>query len=283
MKLFIFLWISLLTIQSALGFETRCGNAQTEDRAYSWCIHNDPQSTNPHVLYYLHGLGGSEKNWKNLNAYQQLRGEWKRQGYPLPTVVSVSFGKAWLLTQVPRGDRKGLYDLFIQNILPELEKSLPRPFSKRFLMGESMGGFNSSQLLLKNGSLFTRVALLCPAIPTLSPYASEKEVDEFLQRNQPYVDPYLVGWMRAWGQQEFPTAQDWNQHDPIALSSRLTPQSPRLYVSCGKRDEFGFFEGSDLFARNAFEQNVRVRWVPLPGEHCVIDPVSVAHFFSEPE
>jgi S-formylglutathione hydrolase FrmB len=146
-------------------------------------------------------------------------------------------------------------------------------------MGESMGGFNAAILALKNESLFKRVALLCPGIPTLGPYTPEAEVKAFLDRNKAFVNEGYVRSLIAWARDEFPTQKDWTNHDPLNLVNGLSKASPTFYVSCGAQDEYGFFEGAEQFTNIARAKGVWTQWVPLKGAHCAIDANTVASFF----
>jgi hypothetical protein len=144
-----------------------------------------------------------------------------------------------------------------------------------------MGGFNAAVLSLKNPKLFQRVALLCPGISTVGPYTPESDVRTFLDRHQPFINENYVRNLISWALAEFPTQQDWMNHNPLHLANTIVKSSPAYYVSCGTQDEYGFFEGAEQFAQLAQARGASVKWVPLDGAHCAIDANSVAEFIGK--
>jgi len=201
-------------------------------------------------------------------------------GVQPPTVIAVSFGQAWLFSEWNRQGGPGLYTAFINTIMPALEAKIGGVHGRRMIKGESMGGFNGSQLLSKNSELFDRVALACPAIPVVGPFTPPWETTAFMLRNQGLVKPELVLGFQVWTLFDFPEPGLWENHNPLHLVRRLTLDSPRLYISCGHRDEFGFFEGAESFARAAKERGVRVIWQPMPDGHCSTDARAIAKFLA---
>lgn len=257
-----------------------CGTGSVQGVFYKWCIDRDEQSQNRDVLYYFHGAGRSEQGWKIEKDNQDIQDEWQHMGVQPPTVISVSFGDAWLFSEWNKQGGPGLYTAFVNTIMPTLEAKIGGVQGRRMIKGESMGGFNGSQLLLKHGALFDRAALACPAIPIVGPFTPPWETAAFMFRNRGAVKPQLVLGFQAWTLFDFPVPGLWENHNPLNLVRRLTFQSPRLYVSCGQSDEFGFFEGAQSFARAAKERGVRVIWQPMPGGHCAADARAIARFLA---
>jgi pimeloyl-ACP methyl ester carboxylesterase len=280
--LFLVLFMAFLSLgaQAASPGDHVCGSETIQSVPFNWCIDYGDPSLNSDFVYYMHSLGGSEENWAAEPQGNLVRDEWKRLGVASPTVISVSFGAAWLLTEVAQPSRPALYGIFVHDIMPLMESKLPAQRGRRLLVGISMGGFNSAQLLTKNGELFDRVAMVCPAIAVVSPHADQAEIDAFVERHKDYINPDLVKGMLKWGRREFLTEQDWLDHSPVLLASRLTPKSPVLQISCGDRDEFGFNEGAQAFAQKAMAMGVNTTWELIPGGHCVMDTVQIARFLA---
>jgi enterochelin esterase-like enzyme len=196
-----------------------------------------------------------------------------------PTVISVSFGPQWLLTEVVRGDRPTAMQLFLKEVMPQVEEKIGGVKGRRLLQGESMGGFNASQLLLKTDHLFERVALLCPGMSAVGPFASKQEVEDFFARNQPHINRDWVQRILEWMKSEFPTPQDWANHNAIEQASQLNGRSPATYVSCGQQDEYGFFEAAQKFVERANSRGASIQWEPMKGGHCVFNTQAIAEFF----
>ncbi len=274
-RLFVFLLVSVLS-NFAFG-QTTCGSDTAYGMDYKYCIHKNPKS--PDVLHYLHVHGGSEKNWESQNTNIKIREHWTAAGKEIPNVITFSFGNKWLLTEVPQRSGTSRYYAYINKILPDLEAKIGKFTGRRMLMGDSMGGLNSTLVMERAGNLFDRVAINCPALTPLGPQATNNEVEAYIKRHQPYISRFYVVYMQQWGQQEFPTEEDWNRHAPLDLA-RTSPVLPQnIYVSCGDKDEFGFIEGAGKFAEIATHRGLNVVWKQLEGGgHCTVNSKAVAEF-----
>lgn len=286
MRLFSFLQISflafvLLSTHSAQAVvQHTCGTDRAQGIEYYWCIDKDDASRNKDVLYYFHGAGRSEQGWHYEKENQDIQAAWQKLHVQQPIAISVSFGKTWLFSEWNRNGGPGNYTAFVNTIMPTLEAKIGGVHGRRLIKGESMGGFNGSQLLLKNSELFDRVALACPAIPIVGPFTPPWETAAFLGRNNAFIKTELVIGYQLWLLNDFPDPGLWERHNPLNLVRRMTLNSPRVYVSCGNRDEFGFFEGAQSFARAAKERGVKVLWQPTEGGHCGFDAVTIAKFLA---
>jgi len=146
-------------------------------------------------------------------------------------------------------------------------------------MGESMGGFNASQLYFRNQSMFTKAALICGAMATVSPHASDAEVDAYIERTG--ASPLQVFIALSLARSYFPTEADWQKHSPVNLASQfLTPDSIPIYMSNGLKDKFGFHEGNLAFVQIALNlgSNISYDFAPNAG-HCGADTTPIADFF----
>lgn len=264
----------VLLAQSALA-EHICGDGKTKESVpYRYCLDSENPieqalQENANVVYFLHGMGASENEWSTGKSYRELRSRWHQKGNTQPIVLSISFGPLWLLTDTPKIGPRSLRSLFTEDIMSALEARFAIRDPKRVLLGESMGGFNAVQLLAKNGGKFKRVALVCPALATVGPLSSEDEILSYIDRHRPYVQPDWVRNTIALTRSEFPTETDWLKHDPFMIVLKLTHASPKLFVSCTTQDEHGFYEGAVRFAREADEQGVATKWLPIiGGSHC---------------
>lgn len=254
-----------------LAREAGCGRVKG---AGTWAFCMSGPRSGGDILYYLHGAGGSEHTWWSRDMYaRRIEREWSDAAYSTPTVVGISLGPRWVLN--PQREAE-----VAETVIPAIEARLGMAPQHRFLIGESMGGFNVIQLSMRHPALFSKVAVLCPGIMKLSPSAPLEDVLAFVARtgaNRRRVETALQ-LLRS----EFPTAETWAEASPLLVGERLLgPQSPALYISCGTKDEFGFFEGAKIFSELARAKGVSIVWDPVQGGHCSVAPQSVAHFFSK--
>ncbi len=273
--------VSAMTLSKPEQMHHVCGKEWVELLSYEWCVDYPENRTNPDVLYYFHGIGRSAHDWRDSGDNKAIQAEWQKMKVAAPTVITISFGNAWLLSDLGSFLRPALYPTIINEIMPKLEQMIGGVRGRRMIKGESMGGFNASQLYLKSGQGFDRVAILCPAITTLSPFIPRAQVERQLARSQGVINKNLVFAFQFWAFQTFPSQAIWNAHDPLLMVRQLISSAPALYISAGKRDEFGFYEGTAKFAARARARGAKVTWHSYPGGHCsATDSAAVARFLA---
>lgn len=257
--------------------KTKCVDSH-QPVPWTYCKSVTEGSRNTDVLYHFHGKGLSAKTWAETDYYTSMvREEWARRGQQAPVVVAVSFGPIWLMVEKNKSPASGLFEVFTKVVMPTVEKTIPHFSGRRLAVGESMGGFNATQIALKAGDLFARVAILCPPIVEMSPFASKEEVEKFIVTTK--AKPQLVEQIIQISRYFMPEEGDWKRSSPLGLAqTNLSWRSPKLYVSCGLYDEYGFFRGAEKFAEVGEQRGSRVQWRPLYGGHCAIDPPSLAAF-----
>lgn len=245
---------------------------------WSYCLTTTEGSRNRDVLYHLHGKGLNEKTWTETDYYTgMVRTEWARKHVEPPTVVSLSFGPVWLLVEKNTSEASGLFEVFTKVVMPTVEKGLKRFSGRRLLVGESMGGFNATQLALKTGRVFAKVAILCPPMAAFSPFSPQADIDKYIADTK--AKPALVKEILEFSHYYLPEMADWMKSSPLDLArTRLSSHSPSLYLSCGLYDEYGFFPGTESFAAMGAARGARIEWRPVYGGHCAIDAVSLAAF-----
>ena len=221
------------------------------------------------MVFWLHGGGGGARSFADAGLGEALRAAWHADGSDPPTVVAVSFGPYWFFgADAPAVDA---LDVFSRTIVPSVETA-----GRRFVAGESMGGFNAAALLAQAPDLFAGVALLCPAVVPVSPFDGPDSLAAYVRTTG--ADPQLAAGAQALVVEHFRRADAWAAVDPTRLAARLGPDSPALYVSCGRSDEFGFFAGAERLAADARAHGASVIWAPLDGGHCTVDPIGLARF-----
>jgi hypothetical protein len=220
------------------GITMRCFQ-EKEPVEWSFCLNTVEGSKNNDLIYHFHGRNGAATWWNDRDYYTgKVYAKWLEKKYAPPTVATVSFGKLWFLTE--RSDEKtgGLYHVFMDQVTKRVEKEIGNPISRRFIIGESMGGVNALITAFKSGKTFYKVAALCAPIQTISPYASVSEIYH-------YVTEATTSWKHAlmmmfFSRRFFPSEEIWNDNDPLQLSVTAKPDlEPIFYLSCGKQDDWG--------------------------------------------
>jgi Predicted hydrolase of the alpha/beta superfamily len=266
--------VILFFSSGAWAANPNCSSRSWEELKVKFCMGAPAAGDSENLIVYFHGLGGNEREWFDKPAMKDIQKTLLEKGFD-PWIITVSFGPGWLLTEVP-----GSYELFsktLDQILPDIERQIrPAGFKKKFLIGASMGGFNTSQVLLKRSSAFDKYMLICPAITSVGPFSSNAEVTAYIFRTG--ANPRNVGFMIEWGTIEFPDVLEWNKHSPLILADRVF-MLPEVYISCGLRDEFGFQEGAEALYRKISAKSKRSMWIPIPqGRHCSYDKDSIIDF-----
>jgi acetyl esterase/lipase len=244
---------------------------------YRYCIHKTPGSQNADVLYYLHGGGGNEHQWESSSS--GIRDAWAKSGHQAPVVITVSFGLAWFLVEKNSLETSRILSFFLSQVMPAMEKkALGGPAQRRMLMGSSMGGFNAFQLLLNAPpTTFQKVAIVCGAFINLSPWASEKEIEEFARKiGVPARD---LREFREIVQAFVPDEATWlSRVSPLDLALTRFRGHPAKILVAGNSQDAHFFEGSRLLAAAFRAGGVKVEEKIWPGYHCELDSAALADF-----
>lgn len=252
-----------------------CSKETLDQVPFNYCIRQVDRSLTQDVVYFFHGLNGNAETWfTQYLGTKMIQGYWNRNDYK-PTVITISFGTSWLLVN---SHRSRLLPLFINKILPYLESKVGGLQSgRRMLIGQSMGGFNAVQASLQHPELFSKVALLCPALTTLGPFATDEEVLEYIKRNK--ADPALIANMLRITRQAFADPSEWDRHNPMKLVGQWTSvKRPQFHISIGLTDEYGFFEGSMEFTRLGLKNFFYFDWMPVIGGHCNFSRLAASKF-----
>lgn len=271
--------LNFLALSVSANSEPVCGErALRNGLSFEYCIRMTDRTKTEDIVYFFHGLGGNAQTWfTQTEGTKWIDRHWAHKGYK-PTVVTLSFGEAWLLVNT---EEYPLLPAFASEIMPFLEGQVGGlRGGRRLLMGQSMGGFNSVQASLQLPGVFNRVALMCPAITTVGPYDSQEQIEDYIARTGARRD--WVNLMLGISREFFRSDEEWSRHNPFTLlQSYSHAVKPVFLVSTGVRDEFGFQEGSALFVRDAANAGFFATWIPVPGGHCLFDRSAVATFMLE--
>lgn len=251
------------------GSKHICGAELDHGLRYRWCIDLPEKNPAPGVvLYFFHGMMGSEQSWTNDFNQQEIQRVWREENRRVPAVISISFGPAWLMTKLPWAGHPSRYHLIARKVAKQIESKLPFRVVERRLYGESMGGFNASQLLLRNTGAFSRAALICAAFNDLGPFATDEKVQNFVS-SHPFVNSDLINLMLTFSRNQFKTDLNWIRHDPLLLVKARKKPLPELFMTAWVKDDYGFLDGDQIFAERARALGTKVSWnVVTDGGHC---------------
>ena len=247
--------------QALNAVQATCGSGRQGWQSYSYCVQREAKPRSGTVLYYFHGNGGSESSW-NTPEHQQLVNMWGKQASAPSAIVSISFGTNWFLNQ-------NLQEMVARKIIPEIESRLGFAVKKRVLLGESMGGFNAAVMALASPKVFDRIAIACPAVYPVNPYASSREVSQFVARQPAGTNTKFI--LKWFGKQQsyYRSADEFNALDPIRMPEKVTSSSTPLYLMGDEKDSLGVYEGAKLMALAAKKRGLNVQWWSIPNaDHC---------------
>ena len=258
----------------------------------------------PDVIYHFHGSGGSERLWFDKFFYTaQIRSYWQQMKVAKPTVVSVSIdftelipqlGQRWLL--VPSDEKSplsGLLPFFKFELMPEIESRLGYKPKTRTVFGESMGGYNATQVALNSSALFDKVAIICaPLAESVDHFSTAEEVLNYSKstlawgyyesRNSSLVTESLTNAFQI-ARAFMSTKEFAARANPLSQAkTTITALLPKLYVTAGAHDSYLSYEGSERLVEILKSRGVTdIEWRPLWGGHCVVDVPSLAQFLVE--
>ncbi|MEM6537208.1 MAG: alpha/beta hydrolase-fold protein [Pseudomonadota bacterium] len=264
------------------GVEMQCFE-EIEPVSWSYCINRVEASTNTDIIYYLHARNGNATWWNDRSYHTaELYKVWDAEGQDPPTVVAISFGKLWMLSEHDRIVDGGLYGVFLNNVIPRVEAKLGAPIGQRMVAGISMGGFNTLLLALKSKGVFVKAASICSPLPIVSHHDGLGSVITSAKESDTSFKRALLLWQ--FSRQYYPSREIWKRNNPLSLSTEFDAESgPALYLTCGKADDWGCFKGSELLAANIDRAGGSIEWVPREGGHCDMEYTSLANFLQSKE
>jgi len=238
-------------------------------------------SVSDRVLYVFHGLGDNDRSWTQFErdghvTYSQLLYEyWTLKDHVPPRVVSISFDRSWLLTLPNQKSKSGLLNLFVDEVLPEIERRIGTP-KERHLFGHSMGGLNAIVLAQNYPHLFSKVAITSAPIYSVSPFDRSysamkaiKGMNADASRIQQAIDlasTYL-------------NESDWQKFSPL-FNINLTDDAKKVayYLSVGTYDPYGNLIGNKVLADHMQFYKFNMIYKQLNGGHRAVDVTSLGEF-----
>jgi enterochelin esterase-like enzyme len=172
------------------------------------------------VLYMLHGYTDNEDKWMPNLHLEKNANDLIRNGIISPLIIVMpnidnSFGlNTNTIKNLPPNFSSGRYeDYLIDELIPYVDAkySTMRNRSGRYIGGLSMGGWAALHLAFSHTELFSKVGGHSPALMN-------------------------DNWL-------YPNFDARAKLDPVVVASEKDLASLRVYLDCGDRDSFKFYEG----------------------------------------
>lgn len=242
------------------------------------------------VLYYLHGLGGTEEDWVGGGHIDDVANRLRLQAIivmpdgdnhfysdaatPTDYDACMRDGTGLFDPRAPRAKtcvRTPSYERYITRDLIAWVDQTYRTIATREgrgIAGLSMGGFGALQLSMRHPDLYSAAAshsgvdALLYAGPF--PYDAGKVVLETDANNWGRT----LGPFGAWIRGVFGTdIERWRGYDPAVLAQKLAPGTLALYLDCGTEDEFALHNGAQYLHDTLTARGIEHAWYLGPGRH----------------
>lgn len=240
---------------------------------WTLCVTQDPASRSEDLVVHFHGRRGTARWWNDKTYYTgELYQHWAEADVDAPTVVSISFGPLWVMTD---DTALAFRQTVFETARSRAEAVAGRSFGRVRLVGESMGGYNALIASLDDETPFDRVAALCPPLTTTSPFGAG--VFSRFGESSLREGFMLLAFSRAF----FDDDADWRAKDPVPRILGGEEPKPALFMSCGDHDPWGCMQGGQAIADAVTKRGGDIEWHVLPEGHCAIDTKSLAAFLAE--
>ncbi len=253
-------------------------------------VNNEPAG----LLIFFHGAGGSADSWQSFG--RNIENYWKKEGMAPPLVVSISRGPVWFLTGETSLISQDLINVVREEILLPLETQYKLP-EKRTLIGLSMGGFNALSFYVSDPDYFNRILLISPALITVSPFSSSKEVDDYAARTQAYsfkqkIKTLLAGKKIYTGnintiisnlKTAAATEEDWELINPLQKLEKMKEIPGKFLIASAKKDIYGFQEGIEELRLLLIKENALTDFIEVDDtRHLLTLPEEALSFIAFP-
>jgi S-formylglutathione hydrolase FrmB len=211
------------------------------------------------VLYFLHGLGESEKSLFDTGGWT-LIDDLEQDSKIGEFLIVAPEGKNSFYINSADG-RVRYSDFFISELMPYIERKyrVRRGRTYRGITGVSMGGYGALRFAFAYPRLFGSVTAESPALMT----ESSEEL------NAAHASGLPMGQVLAsvFGAPVNPA--HWRQNNPFLLAkkhqSKLRGQA--IYFNCGTSDQYNFEIGAKALDRQLTAEHIRHEFHLYPGDH----------------
>lgn len=213
------------------------------------------------VLYFLHGLGQSEKSLFDTGGWTLIDDLHQELAIGDFLIVAPE-GKSSFYINSSDG-RVRYSDFFIREFMPYIEGKYRtrRQREYRGITGVSMGGYGALRFAFAYPELFGSVSAQSPALIA----EALRELDRAHHSPASTTMPGVIG--KVFGDPI--NVAHWRQNDPLALAKRNQAKlrGQAIYFNCGTHDQYGFEVGAKNLDRQLAAEHVSHEFRLYPGDH----------------
>jgi putative tributyrin esterase len=242
------------------------------------------------VFYYLHGLGGDERNWLEGGNLEQAANALGLQAIvvmpdgdnhfyvdghsPTDYDACLKDGTGLFIPTQNRAKtcvRTAKYETYLTKDLIAWVDSSYRTIATRegrAIAGLSMGGYGALVLAMRNPRLFVAAASHSgvDALLYAGPFPYVKGKVNLIEKPADWGAGF--GGFGAWIRGIYgPDIANWRAHDPAFLVEQLQPDGPALYLDCGTEDGFMLHHGMQYLHDLLLAKDVAHEYYLGPGGH----------------
>ena len=211
------------------------------------------------VLYFLHGLGESEKSLFDTGGWTLIDDLHQDSAIGDFLIVAPEGKSSFYINSA---DGKVRYsDFFIREFMPYIEGKYRarRQREYRGITGVSMGGYGALRFAFAYPELFGSVSAQSPALIT----EALRELDGAGRSS----DPMTRVITNVFGNPI--NVAHWRQNDPFVLAKKNQAKlrGQAIYFNCGIRDQYNFEIGAKNLDRQLAAEHVSHEFHLYPGDH----------------
>ncbi len=237
-------------------FHSKALNQEKRGAVYLPAGYDTSDKTYP-VIYFLHGLFGSENRWEQRGA-KSIVDKLIADGTITPAIIAIADGDNSFYVNAVNG-QAAYEDYIINDFLPYIESTYridPRR-SQRAISGISMGGFGSLMLGMRHPDLFSSVSAHSAV---LIPVPLDQLPPRLLQSYQAQFFEAVFG--------NPVNEAHWRQHHPVDLINTATDLTTvSWYFDCGTEDRYGFHRGAAKLHNLMEYSSIPHEYHLFPGGH----------------
>jgi pimeloyl-ACP methyl ester carboxylesterase len=216
------------------------------------------------MIIFLHGFNGTELDWVKDKGFGSLYYETLKANPELKSlpVVSISIGGIYVFEDgAPDPYNADLEQMFFNDIIPYFQKMLSVN-NKVYLIGHSLGGFNSLSLSLRHPDKISGIAVISPYVAPISPFT-----DEFDKKGKELkMSDFQVKFLKTLLTGAYVTEKKWFEYNPFKLVES-GKSFPYISISDAKNDLPGFEWSIDNFNALLDEKSIRHNYCKSSGDH----------------